>query len=124
MPSPLARMFKRSPKNKTPDNKEDNKVDNDDNDNKNDNNNTDNNDDNNDTISETNSPPKQAQPKIGKSPTEKVVTHIIPSLAPRDIEEPKAEENPPEERFWWRWFTGYWGPWYNKESSPEPPFKK
>lgn len=35
-------------------------------------------------------PPGQPQPEIGKTPVKKVTSHILPSLAPHEIEEVRA----------------------------------
>ncbi|GMI41914.1 hypothetical protein TeGR_g1680 [Tetraparma gracilis] len=45
------------------------------------------------------------------------------NLEQHEIEAPTAEDDPPLGRFTWRWFTAYWGPWFNKETKV-PPFAK
>ena len=49
---------------------------------------------------------------------------VVNLLAPHDIEEPKESDFSNNDRGWFRWFTNYWGPWYNKQKDPAPPFPK
>ena len=66
----------------------------------------------------------QAESNISNTSTSSGKKPVVNLLAPRDIEPVKDTDFSENDRGWFRWFFGYWGPWYNKQKPAEPPFKK